>query len=185
MRNRAMLAALTFAALAANASAADIEALTAEARAAVKGFAVALKGELKAAIEAGGPEHALGVCNSAAPMIGADSSAAYGGEVGRTSLRLRNPANAADAWELAVLEDFEARKAAGEAVAGLERAEIIGSVFRYMKAILTAELCTKCHGSDIAPEVVELLALHYPEDRARGFAVGDIRGAFTLSKTLE
>ena len=180
-----MLAALTFAAFAANASAADTEALTAEARAAVKGFAVALKAELKAAIEAGGPEHALGVCNTAAPMIAADSSAAYGGEVGRTSLRLRNPANAPDAWELAVLEDFEARKAAGEAVAGLERAEIVGGVFRYMKAIPTAEVCTNCHGTDLKPEVTAVLDEFYPTDQARGFAVGDIRGAFTLQKVLE
>ena len=57
-------------------------------------------------------------------------------------------------------------------------------VFRYMKAIPTAELCVVCHGSDIDPYVDARIRELYPDDQARGFKPGDIRGAFTLSKPL-
>ncbi len=35
------------------------------------------------------------------------------------------------------------------------------------------------------PEVEEVLKTLYPEDQARGFAVGQMRGVFTLKKVLE
>jgi hypothetical protein len=46
--------------------------------------------------------------------------------------------------------------------------------------ILAMDLCMKCHGADdrIPDEVKEALAKAYPEDEARGFAPGDIRGQF-------
>ena len=53
-------------------------------------------------------------------------------------------------------------------------------VFRYMKAIGTQPVCTACHGAAIAPGVAAALDDLYPEDRARGFGVGDIRGAFSI-----
>jgi len=171
------------------AHAAEVAALTAEARAAVKAFAQSLKAALSAAIEEGGPKHAIGVCNIDAPQIAQRESAAFGGRVGRTSLKRRNPANAPDGWELDVLNDFEARKAAGEDVDGLEHVEVVEEngrrVLRYMKAIPTAGICVTCHGADLDPELAAVLDALYPTDQARGFAVGDIRGAFTVRKALD
>ena len=58
-------------------------------------------------------------------------------------------------------------------------------VFRFVKAIPTAQPCLNCHGGDdVKVEVVEKLAELYPEDTARGFSVDQMRGVFTLSKTL-
>ena len=51
------------------------------------------------------------------------------------------------------------------------------------EAIGTEQVCLNCHAAEIKPDVEKLLQL-YPQDTARGFAVGDIRGAFTLSKPL-
>ena len=167
----------------------DVDVLIGESRAAIKGFGASLKAALVAAIEAGGPEHAIGVCNMVAPGIAAERSIAYAGRVGRTSLRRRNPANTPDGWELAVLEEFEARKAAGADIKTLDHAEIVTEngqrIFRYMKAIPTAQVCTNCHGTDLRPEVAALIDDLYPTDQARGFSPGDIRGAFTLRKVLE
>ncbi len=43
-----------------------------------------------------------------------------------------------------------------------------------------------CHGSaEVPAAVVEKLADLYPEDMARGFAFGDMRGVFTLTKVLK
>jgi hypothetical protein len=165
-----------------------LEQRTEASRAVVKAFAAELTGRLQKALAAGGPVEAIEVCHTAAPAIAAAQSGRSGWEVGRTSLRLRNPSNAPDAWERAVLEGFEARKAAGEDVARMEHAEIVkedgGRAFRYMKAIPTAALCTACHGSDLEPAVAAALAELYPADRATGFAVGDIRGAFTIRQPM-
>jgi len=57
--------------------------------------------------------------------------------------------------------------------------------FRYMKAIQTGGLCLACHGSSVTPEVKKVIQHYYPEDKAIGFNVGDIRGAFTLIKQLK
>jgi hypothetical protein len=86
----------------------------AEAKAIVTQFFGQLKGELQAAIKEGGPVNAVKVCQQRAPAIARDLSAQTGWDVARTSLKLRNPANQPDAWELAVLNKFEERKAAGE-----------------------------------------------------------------------
>ena len=85
-----------------------------------------------------------------------------------------------------MLREFEARKAAGEDPAAIDRAAFAvcngKRTFRYMKAIGTQPVCPLCHGAGIAPEVAARLDALYPEDRARGFEVGDIRGAFSITQ---
>ena len=136
----------------------------------------------------GGPVHTIQVCNNVAPQLAEAHSQMSGWRVARTSLKVRNPENAPDAWETAVLNEFESRKAAGEDPMKLVKAEVVEEngrqVFRMMKAIPTAEVCTKCHGAEIAEPVAAKLDELYPEDQARGFNVGDLRGAFTLKKPL-
>lgn len=167
----------------------DLTARTAASQEAIKSLAGTLKGQLSLAMADGGPIAAIEVCNLVAPEIAHAESMARGWRVGRTSLKLRNPANAPDAWELAVLQDFEARKAAGADPKTLDHAEIVTAdgrrSFRYMKAIITMEVCTACHGASVAPDIAAQLDALYPEDRARGYAVGDIRGAFTVVQPLE
>jgi hypothetical protein len=164
------------------------EANVEEAKGIVKSFFGQLKGELQAAMKQGGPTHAILICQARAPAIAQELSNKTGWEVGRTSLKLRNPANAPDAWELAVLEKFEARKAGGEDPMKIAHAEVVeqdgGRTFRFMKAIPTGKLCLACHGTEISPEVAEVLDRQYPSDQARGFREGDLRGAFTLTKPL-
>jgi cytochrome c556 len=159
-----------------------------QARSLVKELATNLKGRLVAAMQEGGPVNAIEVCHSEAPQIAANLSKDSAWEVGRTSLKVRNPDNAPDAWERKVLQSFEARKAAGEDPATMEFSELVetngGQTFRYMKAIPTGPVCLNCHGAELAPEVAKQLERLYPEDQARGFQAGDIRGAFTLSKTM-
>jgi hypothetical protein len=188
MNQRLMLAIVCGLAVVCGAKADDAQQYTGEARGIAKQFFGTLKGELQGVMKQGGPVAAIGFCNIRAPQINSQVSYDVGWDVARTSLKPRNPKNAPDAWEMAVLERFEARKAAGEDVKSMEHAEIVESdgqkVFRYMKAIPTAELCLTCHGSEIPAEVATHLDQLYPKDTARGFKEGDIRGAFTLSKNL-
>jgi hypothetical protein len=123
---------------------AGFQAFVQDSRAMVKAFAGNLKSELLAAIKDGGPVHALSVCNVRAPEIAIDMAEGPEWTVGRTSHKLRNPANAPDKWQAAVLEDFLERAAAGEDLGTMENAELVQTngraSYRYMKAIPVGEV---------------------------------------------
>ncbi len=161
--------------------------LIAQAHGIVAQFSETLKSQLMGAMKAEGPVKAIEVCNVAAPAIASEVST-EGWSVGRTSLKLRNAKNRPDEWEKQTLELFETEKAKGADVTKLERSEVavVNGVrtFRLMKAIPTAEPCLTCHGSEMKGPVKAKLAELYPNDQAIGFKVGDIRGAFTLSKPV-
>ena len=147
-----------------------------------------LKAELQAALKEGGPTNGVAVCNEKAADIAANTSEELGLQIGRTSLKVRNPDNAADDWEHDVLNGFEEQKAAGEPMESLEFYEVVdingAETFRYMKAIPIAEVCLACHGKELTPELATKLDELYPEDQARGYEEGNIRGAFTVSQPL-
>ncbi|MDT8447411.1 MAG: DUF3365 domain-containing protein [bacterium] len=165
----------------------DQAAQVGEARMKIKEFATALGGHMKKGMMEGGPTAAIGVCNEKAPEVAVQVSEGPW-NVGRTALKYRNAANKPDAWEEKVLMDFEAQKAAGTPIADLDYSEVVvvngQQTFRYMKAIPTQAMCLKCHATDLDPAIEAKLKELYPDDRARGFVEGDIRGAFTLSKPL-
>ena len=155
----------------------DLSSRVQASKAAISAFAGSLKGALKGALQEGGPLGAIAACNERAPAIASEQSARHGLAIGRTSLGVRNPANAPDAWERSVLEDFERRRAAGEDAADLVRYEVVETDGR-------REFRLACHGAALAPEVASRLDALYPDDRARGFAVGDLRGAFTVRQPM-
>jgi len=158
-------------------------------RATTKEFMQTLKQELQAGMQEGGPINAISVCNLSAPAIANTYSVSRGWDVGRTSLKVRNPANAPDAWERSVLESFEERKTAGEDPAKMEYHEVVRQdgvkQLRYMKAIPTAQLCLACHGESVDSITRTRLEKLYPEDQALGYKAGDIRGAFSISQPLD
>ncbi len=168
----------------------DQAKLVGEAKALIKQFAGKLKGELVAAMKADGPAAAVGVCQAAAPTVTEEVNAnAKGWKIGRTALKLRNPENKPDAFELKVLQEFEKQRANGADPKKLAYKEIVNvdgkRVFRFMKAIPTGKVCLNCHGTEIKDDVRAQLKDLYPEDQATGFKIGDIRGAFTLSRPLD
>ena len=165
-----------------------VEQRTAESRAVTMEFMTTLKGELQTAMKDGGPVNAIQVCNTRAPAIAAGFSEQKGWTVARTSLKYRNPDNAPDAWERKVLEEFEERKANGEDPTQMVYAEVVEDngtkTYRFMKAIPTGPVCLACHGETIDAAVEARIGELYPEDRARGFNTGDIRGAFTITQPM-
>jgi hypothetical protein len=138
----------------------------------------------------GGPEGAIGVCKDVAPQLAKAASAETGWAIRRVSLKNRNPRAVPDAWERAVLEDFDRRAAAGEAPATLEKAEIVvvagKQEYRYMRALPVQSLCLNCHGTpeQLTPADSQKLKELYPDDKAVGYKPGDIRGAMTIRKEL-
>ncbi|MBN8509836.1 MAG: DUF3365 domain-containing protein [Burkholderiales bacterium] len=143
---------------------------------------------LQAEIARAGPEGAIEVCRVKAPELARAASQESGWTVRRVSLRNRNPKAVPDAWERAALEDFDRRAAAGDAPMKLEAAAVVSvdgkPMQRYLRALPTVELCTQCHGpaDKLSPAVIAQLKALYPDDRATGYSVGQIRGAMTLSR---
>lgn len=166
-----------------------LEARAKEAKAVIKRLATGLQAELKAAKSERGPGGAVKVCQQLAPQLAADLKEETGWEIRRTALKIRNPKNRPRPQELLVLQAYAARADRGEALAEMETAQIeIRDGERgvhFMKAIPVQEACLGCHGSELAPGVAEALREAYPEDQAVGFAAGDLRGAFSLFKSLK
>lgn len=171
-------------ALSFSAHAEDVHALSAEGLALIPAFQQQLMTTIKAAMQAGGPLKAVEVCQLQAPLIASQHSQAPW-RVGRTSLQVRNPANAADAWEQQILRQFAQRAAAGEPLAGMQHSAVVDGEVRVMQAIVVGEPCLACHGKALKPELATLLDQRYPHDQARGYELGALRGAFTLRRNLE
>jgi hypothetical protein len=167
--------------VAAHADSADTESWIVASRDTAGQLGGRLAGELASALQSS-PVEAIGVCRERAPVIAAELARETGAQVGRTALKLRNPANAPLDWQRSVLESFVTQLAAGASPASLEFTQTVESAGglerRWMKPIMTAPLCLGCHGRALAPGVAEALAEKYPRDEATGFEAGQLRGAF-------
>jgi hypothetical protein len=167
----------------------DISGEIARSRAAIAAFAADLQAEVSRAMQVGGPAGAIRICNTEAMLITAKASWGQGLNLGRVSLKNRNPLNYPNDWQAEVLLEFEDRKDAGESPENLEWSEVVEAgdrlEFRYMKAIPTQAFCLQCHGTELAPDVHEALAELYPDDLGTGFREGDIRGAFVARGVIE
>ncbi len=161
---------------------------TSKSRAVIHEFMGQLKGELKSSMKASGPVKTVSVCKDIAPAIAKDLSDKTGWKVARTSLKPRNSDNMPDAWETKVLHAFEQRKQNGENVKPMAYSEIVTvngvESFRFMKAIPTGKVCLQCHGQNISDDLVAVLDANYPNDMARDYKLGDIRGAFTITQPI-
>jgi len=167
----------------------DLDKLVEAARQTVRRFQERMKGELAAAIKADGAANAVPLCQTTAPDLLTEFTDSSGFEVMRTSLKLRNPENAPGTWEREVLNEFQEKAAAGANPKSLERYDEIvtpegDKLFRYMSGIPTGEICLNCHGSEIKPDVKAELVRYYPDDKATGYRLGELRGAFSLVKLL-
>ncbi|MCG6948224.1 MAG: DUF3365 domain-containing protein [Acidobacteria bacterium] len=138
---------------------------------AVNALAAEMMGELTAALDAGDPTAAIGVCKDKAPNVAAHVSGMYGVKIGRTSYRLRNPANVAPKWA----EEYVSELVDDPTfVAGPN-----GELGALLPIRLKAE-CQMCHGpaEEIDDGVMAAISDVYPNDLATGFVEGDLRGWF-------
>ena len=148
-------------------------------------FQADLQGQLQAAMKAGGPVGAIGVCQQAAPAIAASLSEESGAEVRRIALKERNPAAAPEGDLRERLEQLAAAPLTADgkpAVMQWTSGSAADARAHFMRAIpMKEQPCAACHGTAIAPEVQARLAELYPADKATGFKPGDMRGAILVS----
>ncbi len=142
------------------------------------------------ALKEGGPVGAIGACNTLAPELNTTTTDESAFEVARTGLRVRNPDNAPDAWELAGLENFQKALTAGGDAKTMETYDVVTTkegqkLFRYLRPIMMREPCMACHGPSVAQDVKAEIAKYYTDDKAIGFNLGELRGAFSLVQQLD
>jgi hypothetical protein len=190
MKTLKLTALACLSAFALNASA-DEAKLLEEARTIPQKMQPKLLEVLQGEILKSGHVGAISVCRDKAPQMAKGLSEQTGWAIRRVSLKNRNPKAVPDAWEQAVLQDFERRSDGGEKPTGLEAGAIVEmdgkKYYRYMKALPTQDLCLNCHGTAdrIAADVKAKLMELYPEDKAVGYGLAEIRGAITVRKALE
>jgi hypothetical protein len=114
----------------------------------------------------GDPDANAAACESAAPVEGA--------KVGRTSARLRNPANAPPAWAAPYVAATDGRKAADVAPRAFDLGDRVG----LLRPVEIRRRCLHCHDARerLSEGTRAWLSRSYPQDRAVGYALGDLRG---------
>jgi len=155
------------------------------------GFMKDLKGVLINQIQTNGVLQAVSVCSDTAQVLTNNFGLQKGVYIKRVSFKNRNENNFPDDFEKKVLSKFEMLHQNKELNTETEHAEIVQEgefkYLRYLKPILIQAECLNCHGSDadIMPEVKQLIAQEYSNDKAVGYKVGDLRGAVSLKKVIE
>ncbi|MDH4108934.1 MAG: DUF3365 domain-containing protein [Gammaproteobacteria bacterium] len=167
-----LVALLAFCLVASGLPAAGEESAAAEGARLLAPFKAGLQQALLAGLQEG-PVAAIDACRIQAPGIAAGMSSDVL-RLGRSSHRLRNPKNRPPDWVAPLLDayrDDPANRAALDV-------ELPDGRRGYVEPILVQPLCLACHGQALEPAVEAALASAYPEDEARGYEVGDLRGVF-------
>jgi hypothetical protein len=160
-------------------------AARARAEAAANALGSTLKQALQARMQAEGPLAAVDFCHQQAQSLTAQVANEHGVRLGRLGLRLRNPDNAVSDWQQAALEQMAASHdpaAASPRVSVRRSAD--GARLNYVRAIRTEAPCLLCHGSKLSDSLLAAIRERYPEDRATGFAEGDLRGLLWVEVPL-
>lgn len=146
-----------------------------------------LRSRVMEEMQAGGPLQALAVCADEAQALTREVQERSGVQVGRSSLRLRNPANAGPDWVTAWLTEQGERPAEGVQPVKQIADTPQGKVARVIRPIALEGGCVACHGprEGIPDPVKKTLDERYPSDRAVGYRPGDLRGALWAEAPVE
>lgn len=184
------LTLITTASATANA-AQDLDALKADTRKQALPVLPRVVGMMQETVAAHGAMAAIPVCKEKAPLLLKEQADKTGWGMRRVSLKTRNAERGTpDSWEVRQLADFNIRATNGEKVETLETGEIVSEsgmpVYRYIRAIPVGTVCLSCHGAteSIEPALRTELGRSYPNDRATGYSLGQIRGALSVKRPL-
>ena len=100
----------------------------------------------------------------------------------RTSHKLRNPKNKPDIDDEAVLNEYLRLQEEHKPMEPIVMKDADGYVHFYAP-IKLKEACLKCHGTpgkEIPEQIYKLIKSKYPNDKATGFKVGELRGIWDI-----
>jgi len=156
------------------------QAAIARAQAAAQLLGSRLRERLTTVMKQAGPLAAVEVCAAEAQTLRSTVESETGVRVGRASLKLRNPQDAAPPWVAAWLT----AQIPGTPPTGSSTIE--SGLARVIKPLLIEPACLTCHGDEasLPAEVRSAIQRHYPSDAATGYRLGDLRGALWAEAPL-
>ena len=137
---------------------------------------------LMKAIQEKGTVGAVKFCNIEAMKLTDSMSVMHNAIIKRVSDKARNPKNMANAKELGHIAAFKESLKAGSEIDPIVE-EINGEVNFYYP-ITTNTMCLQCHGTpneQITATTLTALNKLYPEDKATGYDVGQVRGIWSIN----
>lgn len=146
-------------------------------------FQIDLQKNLESAIRTKGIVGAIDVCRTISPQKEADLKKEFPGVlIKRISEKPRNPSHRPEVWETEIFNQWKESQKTGMApytvVLSKDR-----EVRILQPIVLQSPTCLQCHGGpqDINPAVSKKIAELYPNDQAKGYKLGELRGAFSAT----
>jgi len=141
-----------------------------------------LSSKLKHELKTNGLIAAASFCNENAYTLTQEVNLhqVEGVSVKRISLKERNPLNIPSADEKEVLQMLDGLLGTKDFPPYIIKKE--GKVYKYYKPlVIKKDVCLKCHG-DISKnsELSKFMKEHYPNDKATGYKMNDLRGAVVV-----
>ena len=134
-----------------------------------------------AALQRGGTEEAIPFCNIKALPLTDSMAHAYGAKIKRVTNKARNPSNAADDFEVAIIDKYRQQLSEGGTLHPQVRDDSGTNVYYF--PIVTNAMCLQCHGTpgvEVQQVTVDQLKTYYPQDKAINYVPNEIRGLWKV-----
>ena len=154
------------------------------ARQTIKKLVKNFQTNFKQAIKTEGPAGAVNFCSSKADEITAsvNKKLKNGVSIKRITLNPRNEKNLAQNEEAKILSSLKTLKENGVVLPKLLVQKIDKKHTKVIKPIMIKPKCLICHGEKdkLNPKAYETIKAKYPNDKATGYKLGELRGAFVV-----
>ncbi|MGA9045159.1 Tll0287-like domain-containing protein [Sulfuricurvum sp.] len=140
-----------------------------------------LGGELKNQMQTNGSMGALHFCSQNALTLTEQIAKESKTSIKRISINNRNPVNKANKDEIALLNEWDKLVKNGQPLPAQKLVKVSDSTIMYYKPIvINNEACLKCHGN-VEGALAKAIHTTYPEDKATGYKMGDLRGMIAIT----
>ncbi len=142
----------------------------------------AFKGHIQKIAGKDGLPAVVNFCNVQALKLTDSMANVYKVEIKRTSHKLRNPKNAPNTDEKAVINNYLQLQEEPKELIPVVMKDDEGFVHFYAPIKIKQE-CLKCHGKmgqDLNEKVYKTIKMKYPNDKAIGFREGELRGIWDI-----
>lgn len=137
---------------------------------------------LMGTIQKKGTKEAVTFCNKRAYPITDSMAVAQNTTIKRVSDKPRNPYNQANTKEQGIIAQFKKAIINNEEYKPVT--EVENGKVTFYAPIITNSMCLQCHGTPrktIQPEVFRTITSLYPEDKAIGYDVNEVRGMWSIT----
>jgi len=139
---------------------------------------------MKEHMQKGGPMDALNFCSQEAQTLteSVNKKLPQGVEVKRVSLNYRSQANEPKSNEATILQSLKELKESGVILPEYLVERVSEEKFKFYKPLMMdKEVCLKCHGILKDSALKEEISARYPNDKAMGYKMNDLRGAIVVT----